>query len=177
MPAMKTTISNTLVFALVSALLIVVGCGGGDSSGTDVSSEAPAEAPARVDVCSLLTSEDIEQVLGAAPGAPSPGDEGRGECIWPEAAGTAMMVGITLDDGTLDSFDEFVTDFGEEFGGENPPPDEYHAVEGVPGDWAMYVAEEHTVRAFSGGDEVRIEVPGAEEAQVVELASRAMGRR
>lgn len=133
------------------------------------STEAPAAEP-RADLCALLTATDIEEALGAAAGDPAAGDEALGQCAW----GNAVV--LTLDKAVLGSFDEFVTDFGDEFGGEDPPRDEYHPVDGVPGDWAMYVAEEHTVRAFRGDHVLEVSAPGAEEEQVVDLATRAMGR-
>jgi hypothetical protein len=40
----------------------------------------------------------------------------------------------------------------------------------------MYVAEEHMVRAFRGDEVLEVSAAGAEEAQVVDLATRAMGR-
>jgi hypothetical protein len=143
---------------------------------TNTSSEASPEAAPRADLCVLLASTDIEQVLGASPGAPQAGDDDLGQCVWEAADGSGTLVELTLDEALLGSFDEFVTAFGEEFGGENPPRAEYHPVDGVPGDWAMYVAEEHMVRAFRGEHVLEVSSPAAEEAQVIDLATRAMGR-
>jgi len=172
---MKHTNARRHFYSLAFAALIA-GCGGGgdSSSGMDTSSE-PADAP-RADVCALLTASDIEEVTGAAVGDPQPGDEGLGQCSWASAESGDSVVVLTLERAVLDSFDEFVADFGDEFGGEDPPRDEYHPVDGVPGDWAMYVAEEHMVRAFRGAQELEVSAPSAEEAQVVDLAARAMAR-
>ncbi len=165
-----------LAAAALAASLLLSGCGGGGDSmeSTDTSTDAAPET--RADLCALLAAADIEEALGAAAGDPQSGDEGLGQCAWAAADGSGTVVVLTLENAVLGSFDEFVTDFGEEFGGENPPPDEYHPVDGVPGDWAMYVAEEHMVRAFRGGHVLEISSASAEEAQVVDLATRAMGR-
>ena len=56
------------------------------------------------------------------------------------------------------------------------PREEFHPVDGVGGDWAMYVAEHDMVRAFRGGQVLEVSSVGAEEAQVVDLATRAMAR-
>ena len=168
---MKHSNARRLFYSLAFAALIA-GCGGGgDSSSSTETSSEPADAQA--DVCALLTASDIEEVTGAAAGdaQPGDGDEGLGQCSW----GDSVVV-LTLERAVLDSFDEFVADFGEEFGGEDPPRDEYHPVDGVPGDWAMYVAEEHMVRAFRGDQVLEVSSPSAEEAQVVDLAARAMAR-
>ncbi len=171
---MKHWNARRMFYSLAVAAL-VAGCGGGgdSSSGTDTSSE-PADA--RADLCALLTASDIQEALGKTAGDPQPGDEGLGQCSWASAESGDPVAVLTLERAVLGSFDEFVTDFGEEFGGEDPPRDEYHPVDGVPGDWAMYVAEEHTVRAFRGDQVLEVSSPSAEEEQVVDLATRAMGR-
>ena len=166
---MKHSNARRLFYSLAFAAL-VAGCGGGgDSSGSTETSSEPADT--RADVCALLTASDIEEATGTAAGDAQPGDEGLGQCSW----GDSVVV-LTLERGVLGSFDEFVADFGDEFGGEDPPRDEYHPVDGVPGDWAMYVAEEHMVRAFRGDQVLEVSAPSAEEAQVVDLAARAMAR-
>lgn len=171
---MKHSNARELFYSLAVAAL-VAGCGGGGDSmeSTDTSTEA---AEPRADLCALLTASDIEEALGKTAGDPEPGDEGLGQCSWASAESGEPVVVLTLEKAVLDSFDEFVADFGEEFGGEDPPRDEYHPVDGVPGDWAMYVAEEHMVRAFRGDQLLEVSSPSAEEAQVVDLATRAMGR-
>ncbi len=163
------------MFYSLAVAALVAGCGGGgdSSSSTDMSSE-PADA--RADLCALLTASDIEEALGKTAGDPQPGDEGLGQCSWASSEGGETVAVLTLERAVLGSFDEFVTDFGEEFGGEDPPRDEYHPVDGVPGDWAMYVAEEHMVRAFRGDQLLEVSSPSAEEAQVIDLATRAMDR-
>jgi hypothetical protein len=137
---------------------------------------APEEVQPRTDLCPLLTSEDMEEVLGEAPGAPETSDEMLGQCSWPKADGSGTLAVVRLEEAVLGSFDEFVTEYGVEFGGENPPRDEYHPVEGVPGDWAMYVAEEQKVQAYHGEHVLEVSAPGADEEQVTALATRAMRR-
>lgn len=170
---MKHSNARRLFYALAVAALIA-GCGGGDSSSSTDTSSEPADA--RADLCALLTASDIEEALGKSAGDPHPGDEGLGHCSWASADGDDPVVVLTLERAVLGSFDEFVAAFGEEFGGEDPPRDEYHPVDGVPGEWAMYVAEEHTVRAFRGDNVLEVSSPSAEEAQVIDLATRAMSR-
>ena len=159
---------------LAAAALLLAGCGGGGDSTPEPKSEP--DAPARADLCVLLTASDIEDALGKNAGEPEPGDEALGQCTWPASDGGDPVAVLTLERAVLGSFDEFVEEFGEEFGGENPPQDEYHPVDGVPGDWAMYVAEEHMVRAFRGDNVLEVSSAGADEAQVIDLATRAMGR-
>jgi hypothetical protein len=169
---------SVLTAVALAASFLISGCGGGGDSmeSADTSAEAVPDAPPRADLCALLSATDIEEALGTAAGDPQPGDQGLGHCEWAAADGSGSAVVLELDNSVLSSFDAFVTDFGEEFGGENPPPDEYHPVDGVPGDWAMFVAEEHMVRAFRGDHVLKVSSPGADEAQVVDLATRAMGR-
>ncbi len=163
------------MFCLLAVATLVAGCGGGGDSmeSTDTSTEA---AEPRADLCALLTASDIEEALGKTAGDPQPGDEELGQCSWASADGGETVAVLILEKAALGSFDEFVAAFGEEFGGEDPPRDEYHPVDGVPGDWAMYVAEEHMVRAFRGDQLLEVSSPSAAEAQVVDLATRAMGR-
>jgi len=166
--------ARRLFYSLIVTALIA-GCGGGgDSSSGAGTSNEPADT--RADLCALLTASDIEDATGALAGDPHPGDEGLGQCSWAAAESGELVVVLTLDRAVLDSFDEFVAAFGEEFGGEDPPRDEYHPVDGVSGDWAMYVAEEHMVRAFRGDRVLEVSSPSIEEEQVVDLAARAMAR-
>ncbi len=159
---------TTIPFIL--ALATSLGCGGSEPSG---GTDAPAPDPEpRADLCSLLTASDIEESLGKLAGDPAPGDEGLGQCAW----GSEPAVRLTLETASLSSFDDFVVVFGEEFGGEDPPREQFHPVDGVGGDWAMYVAEHDMVRAFRGGQVLEVSSVGAEEAQVVDLATRAMAR-
>lgn len=164
-----------LTAVAVTAAFMVAGCGGGDQP-METEEAAPEEMAPGVDLCSLLTSNDIEEVLDDIPDDPQPGDEMLGQCTWPSATESGTLVVLTLEEAVLDSFDEFVTQYGVEFGGENPPRDEYHPVEGVPGDWAMYVAPDDMVQAFRGEYVLEVSAPGAEEEQVIDLASRAMER-
>ncbi len=156
---------TTIPFIL--ALATSLGCVGSEPSG---GTDAPDPEP-RADLCSLLAASDIEESLGRLAGYPAPGDEGLGQCAW----GSEPAVLLTLETAWLSSFDDFVAAFGEEFGGEDPR-EEFHPVDGVGGDWAMYVAEHDMVRAFRGGQVLEVSSVGAEEAQVVDLATRAMAR-
>ncbi len=169
----------SLTAIAIVGLLSSWGCGGGGGESAG-GAEPAVSVPARADLCALLTSADIEAALGTSAGESTSGDDGKGQCSWATADGSGTLVVLTLERADLDSFDEFVANFGEEFGGEDPPPEEYHPVAGVAGDWAMYVAEEHMVRAFRGDDVLEVSspsvpsVPSVEEAQVVDLAARAM---
>ena len=166
----------SLTAIAIVGLLSSWGCGGGGEESAG-GAEPAASAPARADLCALLTSADIEAALGASAGESTSGDDGKGQCSWATADGSGTLVVLTLERADVGSFDEFVANFGEEFGGEDPPREEYHPVEGVAGDWAMYVADEHMVRAFRGDDVLEVSspsVPSVEEAQVVDLAARAM---
>ena len=156
-----TTIAFFLAFATS------LGCDSPEPSGAD----APDPEP-HADLCSLLTASDIEESLGRLVGGPTPGDEGIGQCAW----GTDPSVLITLETASLQSFDDFVVAFGEEFGGEDPPRERFHSVDNVGGDWAMYVADRDMVRAFRGGQVLEVSSVGAKKAQVVDLATRAMSR-
>ena len=166
-----------LFFSSLTVAALIAGCGGGGDGDSMEATEPATEVAAGVDVCALLTASDIEEALGTTAGDPQPGaDEGLGNCSWASAEGGDPVAVLVLEKAVIGSFDEFVADFGEEFGGEDPPRDEYHPVDGVPGDWAMYVAEEHLVRAFRGDRLLEVSAPSAEEAQVVDLATRAMAR-
>ena len=98
------------------------------------------------DLCSLLAASDIEESLGRLAGYPAPGDEGLGQCAW----GSEPAVLLTLETAWLSSFDDFVAAFGEEFGGEDPR-EEFHPVDGVGGDWAMYVPNTIWCGRFGAG--------------------------
>lgn len=147
-------------------------CGGGDSSTPPREETA---APPSVDLCGLLTPTDIEDAIGTSVGEPTSGTEGKGQCTWPKADGSGAAVVLVLDDADFDSFDDFVTDFGVQFGGENPPRDRFHPVEGL-GDWAMYQGDDDMVRVFVDDEELDVTANGAEEAQIADLAGRAIAR-
>lgn len=163
------------ILMLVS-LVFVAGCGGGGAPGESSapSVEAEARAPA-VDVCAFLSAADIEDVLGTAPGEPEPGSDDLGECSWAAADGSGSLVHLSLDEALLDSFDDFVMEFGRDFGGENPPRDRFHPVEGL-GDWAMYVGDDSAIRVFRGDREleVRSEAAKGNEETLKALAERAV---
>ena len=162
---------------IIGVCAFAVGCGGGGAPGESsaASGEPDVSTPA-VDLCGFLTAADIEEVLGTSPGEPEGGTEGMGECTWAAADGSGSLVRLSLDEALLDSFDDFVMEFGEEFGGENPPEDRFHPVEGL-GDWAMYVADDSAIRVFRGDREleVRSEAAEGDEETLKALAERAVG--
>ena len=160
------------VACALALALAASGCGG---AGEQAATEEAVEAAPAVDLCGLLTAAEVEQVLGTRPGEPEPGEEALGQCTWASPGGEGPLVVLTLDKAVLHSFDDFVAAYGEEFGGEDPPRDRFHPVEGL-GDWAMYRADDHMVRTFRGDRVLEVSAPSAEEAQVVELAKLAMSR-
>ena len=142
----KSFLSHIVTLAALSAL-VALGCGGDDS--------APSSGKARTQLCGLLSSGDIMEVLRKGTSDPTPGQEGVGHCTWPSLDGSATVVELVL-----------------ESGGERPP-------EGVPpvvglSDWAIYLQDEHMIRVFFDEKVLNVSAPGADEAQLTDLASRSM---
>ncbi|HXV62599.1 MAG TPA: hypothetical protein VEK15_18005 [Vicinamibacteria bacterium] len=155
--------------ALIAGILAIF------SSCGDVPRETPSEAPPpEVDVCSFLTAAEIEDVLGLAPGEPQRGSEGIASCTWAAPDGSGSLVQLVLRETTLGSYEDFVFEYGEEFGGENPPRDRFRPLEG-PGDWSMYVADDNAIRVFRGEEELRVisEAEEADEEILIDLAEKA----
>ncbi|MGH9388487.1 MAG: hypothetical protein ACRD1Z_02660, partial [Vicinamibacteria bacterium] len=82
---------------------------------------------------------------------------------------------LTTSDTGFASYDGFVASYQAEFGGEEPPREYYRPIEGV-GDWAMYVADENAVQAFSGGRMLQVATNPPDEGQALALAQRAIPR-
>ena len=162
------------------ALLLagLTSCGGSEappaepaSAGT-ASSEPQAAAAA---TCALLSAEEIQEVLGKAPGAPR-APEGTKDCVWPPADDpSSTLVRVTTSDSGFASYDGFVASYQAEFGGEQPPTEYYRPIDGV-GDWAMYVADENAVQVFKGGRMLQVGTNPPDEQQAIALAQKAAPR-
>jgi hypothetical protein len=125
--------------------------------------------------CSLLTAEEIREVLGEAP-APPQTPEGTEECIWSSSEDPArILLRATTSDSGYASYDSFVASYSAEFGGEQPPTEYYRPIEGV-GDWAMYVADENAIQVFKGGRMLQIAPNPPNEAHALALAQKAVSR-
>jgi len=153
-------------------------CGGSEApqseSAPASTTAAEQKAPAS-GTCALLTAEEIQEVLGKAPGAPQ-SPEGTGECLWSSAdAPSSTLVRVTVSDSGFVSFDGFVASYQAEFGGEEPPREYYRPIEGV-GDWAMYVADENALQVFKGGRLLQVGTNPPDEAQAIALAQKAIQR-
>ncbi|HSF17892.1 MAG TPA: hypothetical protein VLK65_20305 [Vicinamibacteria bacterium] len=155
---------------IAGILAIISSCGGG--APRETSSEAPHPG---VDVCSFLTAAEIEEALGRAPGEPRPGSEGITSCTWAAPDGSGSLVQLVLRNTTLSSYEDFVSEYGEEFGGENPPRDRFRPLEG-PGDWSLYVADDNAIRVFRGEEELTVISEAAEkdEEVLMDLAEKAV---
>ncbi len=137
--------------------------------------ESASEPPPASGTCALLTADEIEEVLGRAPGAPQ-APEGTEDCLWPAADDPSTnLVRLVLSDSGFPSFDSFVVSYQAEFGGEEPPRDYYRPIEGV-GDWAMYVADENALQVFKGVRMLQLATNPPNEAQAISLAQKAVPR-
>ncbi len=168
----KLSILHIFVFAGL------VSCGGSEApQGGSASTEAPtgeAQAPASA-TCALLTSGEIQEVLGKAPGAPQT-PVGTEDCIWSAADDPSTnLVRLTTSDSGYASYDAFVASYSAEFGGEQPPTEYYRPIQGV-GDWAMYVADENALQVFKGGRMLQVAVNPPNDAQSLALAQKAVAR-
>jgi hypothetical protein len=172
------TMEKLAVPKMVFLLLLVAGCGGSETSPPPESGSESAAAPAAGSpsgTCALLTAEDIQEVTGQAPGAPS-APPGTDDCQWPSAsAPSTTLVRLTVSDSGYDTYDTFVASYGAEFGGEQPPREYYRPIEGV-GDWAMYVADENAVQVFQRGKMVQVVTTPPDENQSVALARKVLPR-
>jgi hypothetical protein len=153
-------------------------CGGsGAPPGESTSSEPAASEPqpAASGSCALLTAEEIQEVLGKAPGA-SRAVEGTEDCIWSSADDpSSTLVRLTTSDSGFASYEGFVESYSAEFGGEQPPTEYYRPIEGV-GDWAMYVADENALQVFKEGRMLQVGTNPPDEAQALALAQKAIPR-
>jgi hypothetical protein len=153
-------------------------CGGsGAPQGETASAPAAAEpAAAASGTCALLTSAEIQEVLGKAAGEPQTREGVPGECIWRSADDpSTTLVRLTFSDSGYESYDGFVSSYAAEFGGEQPPTEYYRPIEGV-GDWAMYVADENALQVFQGGRMLQVGTNPPDEQQALALAQKAIPR-
>jgi len=153
-------------------------CGGSEApQGESASAEIPASEPqaAASGTCALLNADEIQEVLGKAPGAPQT-PEGTQDCIWSSADDpSSTLVRLTTSDSGFTSYDGFVASYQAEFGGEQPPTEYYRPIEGV-GDWAMYVADENALQVFTGGRMLQVGTNPPDEQQAIALAQKAVPR-
>jgi hypothetical protein len=168
---------SSLLKRLFPSALLAAGlsaCGGTEAPPAETTSTAPAETEPS-GTCRFLTAEEIQEVLGKAPGAPrSPA--GTEDCIWPPADDpSGTLVRVTYSESGFASYDGFVASYQAEFGGEEPPREYYRPIEGV-GDWAMYVADENALQAYKGGRMLQVGTNPPDEAQAVALAQKALAR-
>jgi hypothetical protein len=175
---------KVLLYPVVVVVVVLVAglaaCGGTTEPPREESAPAEAlgteEAPAATSAaCSLLTAEEIREVLGEAP-APPQTPEGTDECLWSSSEDPARtLVRVTTSDSGYPSYESFVTSYQAEFGGEQPPTEYYRPIQGV-GDWAMYVADENAIQVFKGGRMVQIAPHPPNEAHALALAQKAVAR-
>src|SRR3990172_9827541 len=81
-------------------LLGLTACGGSGAPQGESSAETAASEPkpAASGTCALLQAEEIQEVLGKAPGAPQT-PEGTQDCIWPSADDpSSTLVRLTTSD-------------------------------------------------------------------------------
>ncbi|HEY7699340.1 MAG TPA: DUF3558 family protein [Vicinamibacteria bacterium] len=169
---------------LLAAVGLSIRCGAPEpekqSTAASTATATPSVNPeaagaARVDVCGLLTSAEIEQALGKRPGEAKAGTEGLGECAWPSADDPSPLLTLKLSANNLASYDAFVSRYQTEFGGEEPSPEYYHRVEGL-GTWAMYVVDDGALRIYRGDRLLEVAPKPADEAKAVALGKMAATR-
>lgn len=172
----KVSIQGVLWPILLAAA--VVSCGGSDAPPSEAppAESAAAEAPPPDAVpCAVLNAQEIQEVLGKAPGTPQ-APAGTEDCLWPDASDPATnLLRITVSDSGYASYDTFVASYQAEFGGEQPPTEYFRPVEGI-GDWAMYVADEHALQVFRGGRMLQVSMDPYDDAKALALAQKAIGR-
>jgi hypothetical protein len=148
-------------------------------------SEAPQSAPpgetasgpesAASPTCALLTADDIQAALGKAPGAPQ-APAGTQDCLWPAADDPSTnLVRLAYSDSGYSSYEDFVTSYQAEFGGEQPPTEYYRPIQGV-GDWAMWVSDENALQVYQGGRMLQVGTTPPDEQQALALAQKALPR-
>lgn len=154
----------------VAVLFVVIsGCSGSDAP---PESAPKAEAAPASNRCNLLTAEEISAVMGASPGEPSAGSEG---CSWPSGGGGDPLVQVSVSRSTLKSYDDFVAEYGREFGGENPSKEYYQPVEGL-GDWGLYRTSGEVLEVHSGDQMLAVSVRPASREHAEALAAKALPR-
>ncbi|MGH9323340.1 MAG: DUF3558 family protein, partial [Vicinamibacteria bacterium] len=161
-----------LVAGLAFSAVVAPGCGGGqapEESATTSEAASTEEASSSLDVCTLLTPAEIQEVMGQAPGDPQHLEEGLGGCAWSTADSSSTLVRIVLSGSSYDSYEDFVAGYQSEFGGEEPPTEYYRPIQGV-GDWAMYLADQGALQVFQGGRMLEVATTPADEARSVELS-------
>jgi hypothetical protein len=118
-------------------LLLILACGGPDDAPGNDTPALPAAATTgtELDVCALLTAEEIQEATGIAPGQPNPVPP---QCTWPTADGrTETFVQLLVTASDIDSFDELMSTLRAGMGADFNPAS-YERVEGV-GDFAVIV--------------------------------------
>lgn len=161
-------------FLMTLGLLLSLACGGSAPS-NESSEPASREIEVGLNACELLVADDIEEVLGAAPGMPQADTGDPQQCTWPKSESSdEPLVHLLVTDSSYDSYDEWVSRYTQEVGEE--PGSTYRRVEGV-GDWGLYIVPERALEVYRGEMMLEVRVPsewGEEEARA--LAERALPR-
>jgi hypothetical protein len=159
----------------LALLTFLADCGGGGAPEPEASSasDTPAASANPVDVCGLLTTADIEEVLEKTPGEPEDGSPGMSECSWPSLEGPSPLVHLAVTTSGLESFQAFVQSYQSEFGGEEPPREYFAPIEGL-GTWAMYRVDDELLEVHIGERLLELKINPPSQDKAVALARKAI---
>jgi hypothetical protein len=82
---------------------------------------------------------------------------------------------VTVSPSTLESYDDFVAEYGREFGGENPSKEYYQPVEGLAA-WALYRTSGDVLEVYTGDRMLGVTVRPVSKEHAVSLAEKAIAR-
>jgi hypothetical protein len=163
---MRLAVRSALGFALLATLTMA--CSGTPAGSAGASSSA--SRPSR-EVCSLLTAEDIQSVLGIAPGASK---LEKVQCIWPAADGSnEFLVQLIVTETMVRSYDELARNYREEL--DTDPATAIHPIPGV-GQFAVGFKEMAMVQIYTGSTMVQVSTFEHREQHALDLAKRAVAR-
>lgn len=131
----------------------------GACSGSADNTEEAASAASDVNLCNLLTAEQVEEVLGQAPGEPRAemSSSGAPICVWPAADESAgQLTAVRMAPRSAGTYEEYVEQARQATGG-HFMAHEFEKLEGV-GDFAVWAGGEESgvLQVFSGNHMIQI---------------------
>ncbi|UCF19967.1 MAG: hypothetical protein JSU87_00720 [Gemmatimonadota bacterium] len=153
----RTANARSVLWIVAASTIASAACAESREPGEE-SAAAAAEAPG-MDVCGLVTAEQIEEALSQQPGEPTAGTMGPSNltCVWPAADGSnPRLVHLLIGERTAATYEEYLANARQQMG------DHFrdHALEKVEGigDFAVFASFDRAglLQVFAGNHLIQV---------------------
>jgi hypothetical protein len=156
-------------FVLSIVCLLPAGCGGDAPESSSPGSGAKAE----IDACTLLTAAEIEAAMGVKPAEAERPNRGMNSCQWPNPDAALPVAYIGLSHHSNTSWEQYRKYMMDNAYGD---PDEDGERIDI-GRFGHYRVDTSMIQVFADGNRlITLQVRGANKAQILDLAGKAVAR-